>query len=94
MLVNLAAGNAGISLHDLKGGFPRHSIVSPSYSAINLVQALGRIHRAEGKSPCIQKIVFAAGTIEERCCQKVQAKLDNLDMLNDGDLVGDIRIWN
>jgi len=94
MLVNLAAGNAGISLHDLKGGFPRHSIVSPSYSAINLVQALGRIHRAEGKSPCLQKIVFAAGTIEERCCQKVQAKLDNLDILNDGDLVGDIQIWN
>jgi len=94
MLVNLAAGNAGISLHDLKGGFPRHSIVSPSYSAINLVQALGRIHRAEGKSPCLQKIIFAANTIEEQCCRKVQAKLDNLDLLNDGDLVGDIRIWN
>lgn len=94
MLVNLAAGNAGISLHDLKGGFPRHSIVSPSYSAINLVQALGRIHRAEGKSPCLQKIIFAANTIEEQCCRKVQSKLDNLDLLNDGDLVGDIRIWN
>jgi superfamily II DNA or RNA helicase len=93
MLVNLAAGNAGISLHDLDGKFPRHSIVCPSFSAINLVQALGRIHRAEGKSPCLQKIVFAAGTIEERCCQRVQSKLDNLDMLNDGDLVGDIKIW-
>ena len=93
MLVNLAAGNAGISLHDLDGKFPRHSIVCPSWSAINLVQALGRIHRAEGKSPCLQKIVFAAETIEERCCERVQAKLDNLDMLNDGDLVGDIKIW-
>ena len=93
MLVNLAAGNAGISLHDLTGKFPRHSIISPSYSAINLVQALGRIHRAEGKTPCIQKIVFAAGTIEEKCCQRVQAKLDNLDLLNDGDLIGDVSIW-
>ena len=77
----------------LTGEFPRHSIISPSYSAINLVQALGRIHRAEGKTPCIQKIVFAAGTIEERCCQRVQAKLDNLDLLNDGDLIGDVSIW-
>jgi superfamily II DNA or RNA helicase len=93
MLVNLAAGNAGISLHDLDGNYPRHSIVCPSFSAINLVQALGRIHRAEGKSPCIQKIVFAADTIEERCCERVQSKLNNLDMLNDGDLVGDIKIW-
>lgn len=94
MLVNLAAGGAGISLHDLTGKFPRHSIVSPSYSAINLVQALGRIHRAEGKTPCIQKIIFAANTIEERCCQRVQSKLDNLDLLNDGDLIGDIKVWN
>jgi superfamily II DNA or RNA helicase len=94
MLVNLAAGNAGIGLHDLNGKYPRGSILSPSYSAINLVQALGRIHRAEGKTPCIQKIMFAADTIEERCCQRVQSKLDNLDLLNDGDLVGEIKIWN
>lgn len=94
MLVNLAAGNAGIGLHDLNGKYPRVSIISPSYSAINLVQALGRIHRAEGKTPCIQKIMFAADTIEERCCERVQRKLDNLDLLNDGDLVGDVMIWN
>ena len=94
MLANLAAGNAGVNLHDLDGRFPRHSIISPSYSAINLHQALGRIHRADGKSPCLQKVIFAAGTIEERCCQKVQAKLDCLELLNDGDLIGDIKIWN
>ena len=34
MLVNLAAGNAGIGLHDLNGKYPRVSIISPSYSAI------------------------------------------------------------
>jgi hypothetical protein len=38
--------------------------------------------------------MFAADTIEERCCQRVQSKLDNLDLLNDGDLVGEIKIWN
>ena len=94
MLVNSAAGNAGIGLHDLNGTYARGSILSPSYSAINLVQCLGRIHRAEGKTPCIQKIMFAAGTIEERCCERVQSKLDNLDLLNDGDLIGDVKIWD
>ena len=92
LIANLAAGNAGVSLHDLNGNHPRHSIISPSYSAINLLQALGRIHRAGGKTPCIQKIMFAAGTIEEDACRKVQAKLQNLDALNDGDLAYSLRI--
>lgn len=92
MIANLSAGNAGISLHDLIGNNPRHSIISPSFSAIQLIQALGRIHRAEGKSPCIQKVVFAAGTIEEDACYRVQAKINNLDALNDGDLTSGIRV--
>lgn len=92
MIANLSAGNAGISLHDLKGNAPRHSLISPSFSAIHLVQALGRIHRAEGKTPCIQKVVFAAGTIEEHACRRVQARIDNIDQLNDGDLTSGIKI--
>jgi SNF2 family DNA or RNA helicase len=93
MLVNMAAGNDGIGLHDLNGKYARGAILNPSFSAIHLSQALGRIHRAEGKTPCIQKIIFASGTIEERCCERVQFKIDNMDLLNDGDLTGDIRIW-
>lgn len=92
MIANLAAGNAGVSLHDLNGNFPRGSIISPSYSAINLLQALGRIHRAEGKTKCIQKVMFAAGTIEVEACIRVQCKLNNLECLNDGDLTYSVRI--
>jgi len=92
MIANLAAGNAGVSLHDLIGNHPRGSIISPSYSAINLLQALGRIHRAEGKTTCIQKVMFAAGTIEEEACKRVQCKLNNLECLNDGDLTYSVRI--
>ena len=92
MIANLAAGNAGVSLHDLNGNFPRGSIISPSYSAINLLQALGRIHRAEGKTKCIQKVMFAAGTIEVEACKRVQCKLNNLECLNDGDLTYSVRI--
>ena len=92
MIANLAAGNAGVSLHDLNGNFARGAIISPSYSAINLLQALGRIHRAEGKTKCIQKIMFADKTIEVDACKRVQCKLNNLEALNDGDLTYEIRI--
>jgi superfamily II DNA or RNA helicase len=90
MLVNLRAGNAGISLHDLNGKYPRHSIISPSFSAIDIKQAMGRIHRAEAKTPTVQNIMFAANTIEERACKRVASKLNNLSMLNDHDLTPDI----
>jgi hypothetical protein len=92
MIANLAAGNAGVSLHDLNGNFARGAIISPSYSAINLLQALGRIHRAEGKTKCIQKIMFADKTIEVDACKRVQCKLNNLEALNDGDLTYEVRI--
>lgn len=93
MLVNLAAGGAGVNLHDLNGKHPRHSILIPSFSAINMLQALGRIARQGGKTKCVQKIVFSSGTIEERACEKVQARLDNLSGLNDDDLMSGINLY-
>jgi len=86
ILVNLAAGGAGLNLHDLTGKHPRLSIISPSYSAVNMRQSTGRVWRDSAKSKSIQKIVFVAGTVEERVCQSVNQKLNNLDLLNDGDL--------
>lgn len=92
MIVNLAAGNAGLSLHDLNGKHARASLISPSFSAIHLIQALGRIHRAEGKTQCLQTIMFAADTIEEQACFRCQSKINNIDMLNDGDLTSGISV--
>jgi superfamily II DNA or RNA helicase len=60
------------------------SIISPTWSAQDTVQTLGRIHRAEGKTPAIQKFVFCAGTIEEYICDKLREKLDDMSMINDG----------
>lgn len=88
IVCNMAAGGVGISLHDIHGDHERVSIISPSYSAIQFVQALGRIHRAQGKTPCSQYIVYCAGTIEEEIAVKVGEKLGNLDALNDGDMMG------
>jgi hypothetical protein len=69
------------------------SLINPSWSAFHLVQALGRIHRAEGKTPCVQRIMFAAGTIEERQRQRVDTKIKNIDLLNDGDLSFEINLY-
>ncbi len=86
ILVTLQAGGTGISLHDLNGNYPRASIISPSFNAVDLKQALGRIYRTGGKTPVVQKILFLQDTIEEAVCKKLQKKLDAIDSFNDGDI--------
>lgn len=84
---NLATAGEGMDgLQDLRGEFPRLTLISPGFSAVQLKQALGRVHRANAKSKSVQRIVFAAGTVEERACEVVRAKLENMAVLNDGDL--------
>lgn len=83
IVVMIQAGSVGLSLHDVHGGHPRASILTPTFNAVELRQALGRIHRAGGKSKCIQRIIYAAGTVEEKACAAVRRKLSNIDMLND-----------
>jgi superfamily II DNA or RNA helicase len=91
ILCNLEAGGVGISLHDVYGHRPRVSIISPTWKANSIVQALGRVWRANGKSKCLQYIAYASECIEEEICVKVQAKISNLNCLNDGDLCENIR---
>ncbi len=86
-LVTIQSGAASISLHDLNGNYPRHTLINPSYSAINILQALGRCFRANGKTPVIQRFFFANGVgVEEKMRKRVNLRLTNLDSLNDGDL--------
>ncbi len=80
------AGGVGISLHDVRGEFPRVSLISPPESARSLIQILGRIHRTGAKTPAIQKIVFADGTVETRVRRTVERNAKQIDTLNDGDL--------
>jgi superfamily II DNA or RNA helicase len=86
ILINVAAGGAGISLHDITGKHPRLALISPSYSAVLMRQATGRVWRDAAKTKSVQKIVFVANTVEESVCKSVNQKLENLDLLNDGDL--------
>jgi len=86
ILINIASGGAGLSLHDLEGNHPRLALISPNYSAVLMRQATGRVWRDDAKTKSIQKIVFVAKTVEEKVCKNLQEKLKNLDLLNDGDL--------
>ena len=90
-LVNIAAGGVAISLHDLTGDHPRASVLSPNWSAIQMLQAVGRIWRQGGKTKSYQRIVYAADTIEEHICRRVQEKINSLNTLNDGDLAECVR---
>jgi superfamily II DNA or RNA helicase len=86
IIVNVKAGGAGLSLHDLNGNYPRMALISPTPSAVDLRQALGRVWREGGKTKALQKVVFVANTIEEEVCEKVKIKLNSLDTINDGDV--------
>lgn len=86
IICNIQSGGVGLSLHDLNGNFPRVAIVSPGYSAQMIIQALGRVHRANGKTPVRQRIVFCSNTLEEEICENMKEKIKNIAMLNDNDL--------
>jgi superfamily II DNA or RNA helicase len=87
MVAIVQAAREGISLHDVNGRYPRHSLISPCESATDLKQVLGRVHRSGGKSKSFQSIVYAAGVeIEESICYSLDEKLKRISLLMDGDL--------
>jgi hypothetical protein len=92
ILANQAAGGIAIDLHDLNGKYPRTSVLSPTFSVIQLLQAMGRIYRNGALTPCYQTLAYVAGTIEERATQRCQTKSDNMSLLNDGDLQLGLRL--
>lgn len=82
MVAQLSAGGVGVNLHDKHGGRPRRSFISPSYDAKEVVQALGRIDRAGSKSDTVQRVLFAANTIEEEVAKALRKKIKNLEILH------------
>ena len=80
-----SACGVALSLHDERHERPRVSLITPSYSASELLQALGRIRRVGG-THATQRIVLAAGSVEERVAKAVSGKIDNIGALTDADL--------
>lgn len=85
-ICNINAGNCGISLNDVNGNYPRVSIISPTWSAQDLIQVLGRIYRAKTKTFVKQKIIFCADTVEDDICKLIQDKVTNIAFINDGSI--------
>lgn len=81
------AGGTGVSLHqEREDQRPRRSLIGPTYSADDLLQALGRIYRLGLQGSVVQRIVLAANTIEESVYAKLLLKARDIETLTDSDL--------
>jgi len=89
IIANIRAGGVGVSLHGTPESRMRLAIICPTDSGQDLKQALGRVWRANG-AKSIQRIFFAADTVEETVCANVRAKIERIDTLNDGDLATEV----
>lgn len=87
VIVGMAAAcSVALSLHDERHERHRVSLISPGYSASEFSQGLGRIRRVGGTA-AVQKIVIAAGSVEERVGRAIERKMSNLAALTDKDLM-------
>jgi len=91
VVLNIKAGGLGIDLHGTREGKPRLVLISPTHSGIDLKQALGRAHRAGG-AYSIQKVIWAAGTVEEKVCERGRERLQRMSVFNDDGLDGVLAI--
>jgi hypothetical protein len=81
--VTEAAGGTGLSLHTPND--PNSFIVtyiSPDFSAQNVVQVLGRVHRSGG-GDSLQMFLCAKGSAEEGVFQRMKAKSEFIDLTVD-----------
>jgi hypothetical protein len=84
VIVTASAGGEAISLHDLDGGHPRVSLLSPIWDPVKLRQVLGRIWRTGGRSLVTQRILTIPG-IEERIYKKVMMRTTNMGIVSGDD---------
>lgn len=87
IVCNIQAGGVGVSLHDPITKVPRTALFSPCWSAKDLKQGFGRVHR-DGGGFSRQYLVYWGSGIESRVAGSVQRKLDDLSLLNDCELDG------
>lgn len=83
----IQAGGESISLHDLDGEHPRVTLISPSFSGHELIQALGRAYRNGCQSMVEQKIIFCDEQTEKRISQKINDKIKFLNNFADFDKI-------
>jgi hypothetical protein len=84
IVCNIQAGGLILNLQDLRGVYPRTSLISPNDNEKDIIQVIGRIHRAAGLTPTQQHVLFAANTIEEAVKDNCMKKMANVDIFNEG----------
>lgn len=83
IVCNIGAGGTGVNLHHTDTAVrPREALISPCYNAKVMDQVFGRIDRAGAKSDPINRVLVAAGTVEEKVLEAVQIKIDNMSRLH------------
>lgn len=78
LIVNVASGAEGISLHDTDGRFPRTLLLSPSYSILKLHQASGRIVRVGAESLGTVRLMYGKYALDTDVDVKEQRIADAL----------------
>lgn len=58
LIATITTGGVSVSLHDTDGRYPRHTLLLPTYSILNIYQASGRIHRTGLKSDAYFYMVY------------------------------------
>jgi hypothetical protein len=86
VLVNqIKAGGASVSLHDVRGQFARVAYIFPGDNPISVAQGIGRVCRVGAKSKSFQYFPYVAGGMTERMVKSMRRKIEQMDLLNDGD---------
>jgi hypothetical protein len=73
LVSNVTVGGVGIDLDDKHGDFPRYAFFSPNYKFIDILQATGRVCRANTMStPTVR--LFYSGAGERRILENISTK--------------------
>jgi superfamily II DNA or RNA helicase len=87
IILNIKVGGESISLHDKLGKYPRISLISPSFSAQDIIQTLGRCYRVGSKTPVKQIIVCCDCPTEKNLFNILETKIQNISFLNNGKII-------
>lgn len=86
-LINTEAGGVCLSLHDVRGQFPRMSLLSPGWSGMSMQQAFARVNRDGGLTKSLQRVIFIANSQESEVAAAFTTKITRNEVLQNGDLV-------
>lgn len=87
------AGGAALDAHDEVGDAPRSTYILPVVRSDFAKQAIGRAHRANGKSLVRQALVFPDTRYGNRIRTLLEEKVVRLGVFNDGEISGET-LWS